>query len=128
MHWQQPAPNRVLVGKETPRQRFVDDCDLRSLGAILCGERSSCAHLEAHRLKVVMADEIDFSHRLSPLLKWRTPFDLLKSHAQGRAGERKETGQAGGMDAGQSLDARQQFLVISSALLRPPRIFDGAGR
>src|SRR5215510_13664357 len=83
VQWQQPAPDRVLVGKETSRQRFVDDRDLRGLGPILCGERSSCAHLQAHRLKVVMADEIDFSHRLLPRLKWRTPFDLLNSLAQG---------------------------------------------
>src|SRR5262245_8219986 len=124
----QPAPDRVLVGKETPRQRFVDDRYLRRLGAILRRELSSGAHLQAHRLKVIAADEIDFSHWLFPRLERRTPFDLMKRHAESHPGERKETGQAGGLDSWQCLDAREQFLVISSALWRTQRILGQAGR
>ena len=58
-------------------QRFVDDHFLRSIRAILRGEMSSGAHLHAHSLEVVGADEIDANIWFFPSLKcWR----LFKSN------------------------------------------------
>src|SRR5262245_3438080 len=43
-----------------------------------------------------------------------------------RPGERKETSQAGRLDARQRLDAREYFLEISAALWRAHRVFGAA--
>src|SRR5262245_9896301 len=76
---QQTMANRVFIGEKAPRNGFVDDRNLRRFGAVLSGERSSGAHLDAHRPKVFRADEIDIDHWLLSLLKRRTPFDMKQS-------------------------------------------------
>src|SRR5215510_2968624 len=92
---QQPMADRVLVGEEIPRHRFVDDCDTRRLGAVLSCERSSGAHLDAHRLKVVGTDMSQVKSRQITPLEWRTSFDKMEYRKPGvRLGERKEACQA----------------------------------
>src|SRR5215813_884253 len=120
--------NRVLVGEEAPRQRFVDDCYLRRFWAVLQGELPSVAYLDAHCMKVVGTDEIAINGRLFSRLVRRTPFDLDTNKATGRPGKRKRTGQAGRLDSGQGPDAIERSLKISSdALWRLP-VLGGTGR
>src|SRR5262245_49063378 len=76
---QQPMANRLFIGEKAPRNRFIDNYDLRRSGSVLSGEGASGAHLDAHRLKVFGTDEIDIDHRLLSLLIRRTPFDLKQS-------------------------------------------------
>src|SRR5262245_11879285 len=91
----QPMTDRVLVGEEKPRHRFVDDCATRRLAAILNGERSSGAHLDAHCLKVVGADVSDDESRQITQLEWRASFDDMGYRIAGvRPGKRKEACQA----------------------------------
>src|SRR5262245_803161 len=84
--FRQPMTDRVLVGEEAPRQRFVDDYYSRGFRAVLRCKWSSCANLDAHRLKVFGADEIGVNTRLFPRLLM-TPLDLNKKEAC-RPGER----------------------------------------
>src|SRR5262245_46406051 len=76
---QQPMADRVFISEKAPCNGFVDDRDLRRFGAVLRGERSSAEHVDDHRLKVFKAYEIDIDHRLLPLPKRRTPFDMKQS-------------------------------------------------
>src|SRR5215475_6577347 len=96
----QPSANWVFVGEEAPGQRFVNDHDFRRFSPILLREWSSGAHRDAHRPKIFWTDVISLNNRRISHLNRRTPFYLLKDHANGRPGERKETGQAGGLHTG----------------------------
>src|SRR5262245_16185487 len=118
--------NGVLVGEEAPGECFVNDHDFRRLGPIPCRERTSGPHRYAHRQKIFGTDVIGFNNRLLSLLKRRTPFDS-KYDADSRSGEWKEACQAGGLHAGQRLDTRERFLIISDALRRSLRVFVVAG-
>src|SRR5215510_14812330 len=70
----QPAPDRVLAGKEASGQSFIDDYDFRRIDPVLGGEQSSGAYRYAHRLEVVRTDAIHNHNRLfSPLIG--TPID-----------------------------------------------------
>src|SRR5262245_55903955 len=75
----QPMADRVFIREKAPRNCFVDDHDLRRLGAVLSGEGASGAQLDSHRLKVFGTDKIDIDYRFLSLLKRRTPFDLKQS-------------------------------------------------
>src|SRR5512145_946392 len=126
----QPVTDRVLVGEETPGQRFIDDCDFRRPDVILRVEWSPGRRLNTHCPKVVGADVIycdRFSH-----LERRPTFDeapVIKtdSNAEDRLREWKGTGQACGLYAMQFLDAREPIMKISAALWRRHRVFEGAG-
>src|SRR5262245_6905652 len=120
--------DRVLVGEETPGQRFVDDCDFRRPDVILRSEWSPGPQLNTHSPKVVGAD-VSYCDRLSfsHLKRW-LPFDeapVIKtdSNAEVQLRERKETCQAGSLYARQFLDAREPFMKISAALWRRHRVF-----
>src|SRR5215510_1291178 len=91
------------------------------------GKQPSGSQSHAHRLKIVWTDVIYFDNRLLPLHKRRATFDL-KKHADVWAGERKETREAGVLDARQSLDARKRFLEIGVASRRIQRIAGAARR
>src|SRR5262245_36649190 len=107
----QPTTDRILVREELPCNRFVDDCDSRRTLAICGSELSPGAHLHAHRLKVVGADVVYCYSWPCSRLKRRTSYDEpRKKTGFGWRGKRKEIGQAGRLDAGQSLDARERFL------------------
>src|SRR5262245_49104319 len=126
---QQPMTDRILVREEAPRNRFVDDCDSWRLFAVIRVEWSSCAHLNSNRLKVVWGDVIQCDNRLCSAPEPRTSLDKpIFFQADGRRGERKETGQAGRLYAGQCLDARQHFLEIKAASWRIQRVVIDAGR
>src|SRR5262247_1977339 len=119
--YQQPMAERVFIREKAPRNRFIDDRDLRRLGPVLGGERPSGANLYTHRLKVFRADEIDIDDRPLSLLKQLTPFDLKLGDHQSSF-QRNLTRQAGGLDARQSTDARKNLTVIRVALRRLVRI------
>src|SRR5262245_24870431 len=121
LRYQQPMAERVFIREKAPRDRFIDDRDLRRLCAVLSGERSSGARLYTHRLKVFRADEIDIDDRSLSLLKRLTTFDLKRRDHQSSF-QRNLTRQAGGLDAGQSLYSRKNVTVIRVALRRPVRI------
>src|SRR5215813_8056291 len=119
----------ILVREESPRNRFVDDCDFRRRLAICGSELSSGAQLNAHRHKVVEADVVYYYSWPCSRLKPRTSYDeIRKETGGGWRGKRKEIGQAGRLDAGQSLDARERLLEIKNASWRVLRIIIGAGR
>src|SRR5262245_46935491 len=117
----------ILVREELPRNRFVDDYDARRLLAICGSELSSGAHLNAHRLKVVEADVV-YCHRWRCSRQRPTSYDEHRTDCGGGwRGKRKETGQAGRLDAGQSLDARERLLEIKNAS-QVLRVIIAAGR